>query len=156
MAKIVNQYAVVIQEYFQKRVEIWLATVGREIFGIKHHWVRYEFAPGRGQIHAHMLAIPEDHSIFELCHLEVQSEDGPQRRADILSEWALDKFGLTATVTEGFDDIPLDKDKSPVHIRFRDVPKDEKARETDQMQLLRYCQYHQCSGFCMRHPRGKQ
>ena len=22
---------------------------------VRHHWVRYEFAPGRGQIHAHLL-----------------------------------------------------------------------------------------------------
>ena len=26
---------------------------------VRHHWVRYEFAPGRGQIHAHLLAMQQ-------------------------------------------------------------------------------------------------
>ena len=80
MSRIVNDYAIVIQEYFQRRVETWLDTVGKEIFGIKHHWVRYEFAPGRGQIHAHLLAISEDQSIYDLCHTELQSENGNDLR----------------------------------------------------------------------------
>ena len=47
-AQIVNDYTVVVQEYFQERVEQWLNSVGSTIFGIEHYWIRYEFAPGRG------------------------------------------------------------------------------------------------------------
>ena len=50
LTAIMNDYAVVVQEVFQQRVITWLETVGKEVFGIKHYWVRYEFAPGRGQI----------------------------------------------------------------------------------------------------------
>ena len=42
----VNDFANVIQEYFQERVVSWLDTVGKAIFDIKHYWIRYEFAPG--------------------------------------------------------------------------------------------------------------
>jgi len=52
-----NAHSGVVQEFFQIRVKEWLETVGRRIFNIGHYWVRYEFAPSRGQIHAHLLAI---------------------------------------------------------------------------------------------------
>ena len=76
----VNDFAVVIQEYFQERVVTWLDTVGKAIFGIKHYWVRYEFAPGRGQIHAHLLAIPEDQSIYKSAHALYKQENGEEER----------------------------------------------------------------------------
>ena len=63
LVQIVNDHSIVIQEYFQKRTITWLETVGKEILDIKHFWVRSEFAPGRGQIHAHLLAIPNNHDI---------------------------------------------------------------------------------------------
>jgi len=52
-----TDFTIVIQQYFQKRVQIWINTVGKEIYGIERYWLRFEFAPGRGQIHAHILAI---------------------------------------------------------------------------------------------------
>ena len=55
--QIVNDYTLIVQEYFQERVKIWLSTIGAKIFHIKHYWLRYEFAPSRGQIHAHMLSM---------------------------------------------------------------------------------------------------
>jgi hypothetical protein len=54
---IVNKFSVVIQEYFQERVLAWLERVGKNLIGIKHHWLCYKFAPSRGKIHAHMLVI---------------------------------------------------------------------------------------------------
>ena len=39
-----NNYTIVVQEYFQKRVQNWLYTVGKDIFKIKHHWCSFEFA----------------------------------------------------------------------------------------------------------------
>ena len=46
MSKILNDYSLVVQEFFQQRVDLWLKTVGKQVFGIEHYWVRYEFAPG--------------------------------------------------------------------------------------------------------------
>ena len=57
---LMNDMTIIIQEYFQERFRKWMETVGKEIFRIKHYWARYEFAPGRGQIHCHMLVITED------------------------------------------------------------------------------------------------
>jgi Helitron helicase-like domain at N-terminus len=68
LSEIINDYSIVIQEFFQERVELWLDTVGRNIFGIIYHWGRYEFAPGRGQIHIHLLAIRREYNIYNLHH----------------------------------------------------------------------------------------
>jgi hypothetical protein len=65
---IVNKFTVVIQEYFQEKVMAWLETVGKNLIGIKHHWLHYEFAPSRGQIHAHMLVIFDNKEIMHQCH----------------------------------------------------------------------------------------
>jgi hypothetical protein len=63
--EIVNDHTLIVQEYFQERVKIWLETVGKKIFKIKHYWLRFEFTPSRGQIHVHILAISEFKHVFE-------------------------------------------------------------------------------------------
>jgi len=155
-ASLVNDYSVVVQEYFQIRTEIWLKTVGKKVFGIKHYWVRYEFAPGRGQIHAHLLAIPEDQSIYELCYNDTKEPNGKAKRAErIMTAWAREKFGLTASVDDGFDDIEIEKNNSPTLKHFKDVPPKEDARRLDGQRLMKAVQCHICSGFCMRDKKGK-
>ena len=37
IVKYTNEYSIVVQEYFQQRVTIWLKTVGTEVFHIKHY-----------------------------------------------------------------------------------------------------------------------
>jgi hypothetical protein len=45
-----------------------MVAVGHDVFDVKHYWLRYEFAPSRGQIHAHLLAICSDHSFNVAMH----------------------------------------------------------------------------------------
>ncbi len=47
LVQLVNQYAIVVQEYFERRVQVFLETVGKKILKIEHYWVRFEFAPSR-------------------------------------------------------------------------------------------------------------
>lgn len=154
--QLVNDYAVVVQEYFQERVKNWLHTVGKDAFGIEHYWVRYEFAPGRGQIHAHLLAITSSQSIHQLCHTEAQLPNGKQRRSEVLGQWAADSFGLTASVCEGFDDLKVDKTNTPVRIRFKDVGQDDDCRKKDVAMLMKHVQVHDCSEFCLRKSSDKR
>ena len=156
ISQLVNDHALVIQEYFQSRVELWLETVGKEMLDIKHYWVRYEFAPGRGQIHAHLLAISSDQSIYKLTHLDLQS-GGEEKRAETLSTWAEKKFGLTATVADAYNDLEVTKDNTPVSIRFTDIDSDDNAAvKKDGQALLKFCQHHECSGFCLNKKTGSK
>ena len=70
---LVNEHSMVVQEYFQLRVQAWLDTVGKDLLEIKYHWLRYKFAPSRGQIHAHLLAICSDLEMLQQCH-ELQKD----------------------------------------------------------------------------------
>ena len=152
----VNDYSIVIQEYFQLRTEAWLQTVGKDIFGIKHYWVRYEFAPGRGQIHAHLLAIPEDQSIYELAYNDTKEPNGKTKRAERMAAWAEAKFGLTATVDDGFDDIAIDGTNTPTRNRFKDLPADIETSRLDRQKLMKAVQCHKCSKFCLREKYGNK
>ena len=143
LGRILNEYSLVVQEQFQLRVEHWMDTVGKHTLGIKHHYAKYEFAPGRGQIHVHMLAISDNNSIYELCHQDLKKENGTELRAARMAEFAKRKFGLTATVTENFES--LDMSVHPSSIRYSVSPPD-----TDGQALLKACQVHNCSGYCMR------
>ena len=151
-SKIVNDHAIVVQEYFQCRVVEWLDTVGKTIFGIKHYWIRYEFTPGRGQIHAHLLAIADDQEIYKLAHdVSRQADAVPDHtRGSIFADWAAKKIGLTASVKDGFDDLELEKENMPTCLRFMDLEKKEEIYSQDIQNLLKAVQFHNCSGFCMK------
>lgn len=149
----VNRYAVVIQEYFQARVETWLKSAGKKLFGIKHYWIRYEFAPGRGQIHAHLLAISEDLGIFDQMEADKKREDAIELWPARLATYAKDRLGFTAEVSEGFDELDAMKE-NPVRIRFTDLKRDSESIQRDEELLKKRCMFHKCNGFCLRAGRG--
>lgn len=114
---------------------------------------RYEFAPGRGQIHAHLLGIPRDRTLHVTLHETLKDAGSKATRADIVGQWAADAFGLTASVEEGFDSLNVDETNTPVRIRFTDLEDDAKAITADKQQLLKAVQIHDCSQFCMKQTR---
>lgn len=155
LSQILNDYAIVIQEYFQKRVEIWLEVVGKGILDIAHYWIRYEFAPGRGQIHAHLLAITNNKAILRLLHQEKQISN--ENRDVRLAEWASNTMGLTASFDDNYQHIDILPNQSPCTLRFTEVTPTEQARTEDAQRLMQYCQQHQCSqGFCLKPDRHKR
>lgn len=150
LAAILNDYSLVVQEYFQCRVEIWLNTVGKKIFDIKHYWCRYEFAPGRGQIHVHLLAIAGDQTIYNVCHEDLKHDRSGVQRTIRLANWMKESIRLTAEVSPGFDDMVVKPENSPSSRNFSDVADNESDMVKDGEELLKYCNSHQCSLFCMR------
>ena len=54
LVKAICEHTRIVQESFQIRVRKWLKIVDSGVFGIKYYWVRYNYAPSRGQIHAHL------------------------------------------------------------------------------------------------------
>jgi hypothetical protein len=97
---LLSDFTIVVQQYFQKRVSIWIETVGNEIYGIDHYWLRYEFAPGRGQIHAHMLAISKHGTEIRarLRDLRQQYQDDDQKQVSFIANYLQEKFGFIADV----------------------------------------------------------
>ena len=144
--KLINDYAAVVQEYFQARVVDWLATVGKDVFEISYYWVRYEFAPSRGQIHAHMLCISRDQSMNKALYTLRHNE---KEQAAMLSDWAERKIRLSATHSKPTTDnsqLNTNLLSNPVAIKYTDVNNKEK----DLQNLKEKVQIHQCSGYCLR------
>ena len=55
-----NDYTIIVQDFFQIRMGKFLKTNGLEVFGIKHYWGQFKFAISRGQIHLHLIGITDD------------------------------------------------------------------------------------------------
>src|SRR5688500_2834773 len=39
LVQLVKDYTIVVQEYFQQRVKLWLSTIGKKVFHIKYYWL---------------------------------------------------------------------------------------------------------------------
>lgn len=129
------------------------------MLGIKHYWVRYEFAKGRGQIHAHLLAITEDGHNSCLVSGEPHSE-----RVTRVETWAKEKFGLTACHPASSADGLLDMSKvaepegrkppNTASMSTRAIDKDN--LKDDITDLCNCTQMHKCSAYCMRQSRKRK
>jgi len=140
--KAINDHTIVVQQYFHIRVDSFLKTVGKHVFGIKHYWARFEFAKSRGQIHLHLLGILEDNKNFhDMWNLEGQKE----KQEQMLGKWAEQMFNMTA-------ELPYPAEitanaKCPCTERFSQIAT---SRKLDELLLCNLCQMHKCNGFCLR------
>ena len=159
--KNVNDMTIVVQEYFQKRIKNWLNKIGKPIFKILEYWLRFEFAPTRGQIHCHMLAITEHNQLLKLA---MDKFGSVKNMTDFLAEWMQKSFGMTAELPE----IPNDGIDVDVELLAEAVgesaPSEIKHPSTfnwsdkfvqdnpilDCINLLKQLQMHKCNAYCMR------
>jgi hypothetical protein len=146
-SRYINDFTLVIQEYFQLRVKHWISTIGKTLFKIKHHWLRFEFAPGRGQIHAHMLAIVDNKEVMRHAY-HLHSHGHTKLHAELLARWAQDTFSMTCGG-------PTDKNKNQDTSKMHQHPASHYYHEcvdkgADANRLLSTCQLHRCSNYCLR------
>ena len=142
--QLVNDFTLVIQELFQTCVKIWLETVGIFFFGISHYWLRYEFAPSRGQIHAHMLVISKFKDVF---HQLYQMKEDQKEQAKCIQKWLEKQFKMTCNVPEDYQQqFVKDKAKHPAKTYFTD----NQDKEKDGYDCLLYMQQHTCSSYCLQ------
>ena len=57
-----------------KHVDDSMETVVKDAPGIEHYWGRVELAPGRGEIHLHIIAIGRDKAYLEDFHKATTTE----------------------------------------------------------------------------------
>jgi hypothetical protein len=142
--EIVNDHTLIVQEYFQERVKIWLETIGKTIFRIKHYWVRFEFTPSRGQIHAHLLAISDFKNVFQRYS---QFSKNRPFQAELLRLWSEKYLGMTCNVDEAIaSTLKKDMKNHPASKYFSEV----QDVEVDKTEVLLYLQQHICGGYCLR------
>ena len=150
-----------VQEFFQTRLEMYIKEVLAPVFGVKHYWYRLEFAKSRGQIHFHMFAISADKQPHRLLH-EMKGS-GDQEKAGALAAWAWGSLSLTAMHPARGQNGELDvalvrapdgewappKDSNAAALLLLDAPS---FRDHCIACANSYC-FHTCSDYCMRAPR---
>jgi hypothetical protein len=139
----VNDYTLIVQEYFQERVKIWLSTIGKDIFHIKHYWLRFEFASSRGQIHAHMLAIHDNPSVMEPYY---NNKTDKKKQEKLLHQWMTEELGVIASFPENSSAVDFERKPHPSKVLYKDILNE---KDEDFLFCLQKLQYHKCSAFCM-------
>lgn len=121
-----------------------MEKVGKTVFGIEHYTVKYEFAPGRGQIHGHLIGIMKDRSFRKQVY-NLRNDRSAQ--ANFLHKWSEDKVSYTAEVDiDIFNTQTPSQTDNPCMFTFTTAANKEK----DKVNLLKFCQVHNCSEYCMR------
>ena len=93
MCEAARDHPLIVAEFFQKRLETWLATVGKDVFKIKYHWGAYEFAPGRGMIHVHLLAIADNMEVMKTYY---SLRGNKEKQLEYIARYAREELFMTA------------------------------------------------------------
>jgi len=137
-----NDYTIIVQEFFQIRMDEFLKTIGLEVFGIKHYWGRFEFEKSRGQIHLHLIGITDDATMINKKLWKLRNNK--KQRTAFIANWVRSKFNCTAKIPTNC--TTPDKSSSPCKTRFSQTSN----IETDQKDLCMFCQIHHCSDYCLK------
>jgi len=145
--KAVNQYSIVVQEYFTMKVKDWMETYAAQVLKVKHWFARFEFAKGRGEIHAHILAIADNMDVYIKAHKAATLSD----KTEILASYAQKTLGLTSNIATNNCEYSNPKErfstKNPATINFCSV----EDNDTDKLKLCLSCQTHKCGDYCMKY-----
>ena len=153
MAKSAKRYPGFVNKFFMKRATTFMDTVVRDALGIEHYWGRVEFAPGRGQIHLHIIAIGKDRAYLK----DFYNAETTKEKAKVVDDYARNKLNMTADLG-GFNESkeykayqvrPL---TSPLQTRYCEVVNDK----VDQWDLCQDCMLHLCNDYCLKCGRTKK
>jgi hypothetical protein len=125
-----------------KRAKSFMATVVKMALGIEHYWGRVEFAPGRGAIHIHIVAIAQAMVYLQDFYHAKTAED----KAAVVDKYAREHLDMTADVNINNDkERKPEYQNSPLGNRYCKSP----DQEEDVQQLAEDCMCHQCNKYCL-------
>ena len=151
--RLVEKYSAIVQEYFQMRLDNWMKTIGKRVFGIKYSFIRYEFAKGRGQIHAHIVAITYDQSITKTFHDAWKKRTEREKAGQLVGTLVRERYDLTAEKPEGTvtNTAPYSFNTHPCSKRFHEI----NDFQQDRCEIVDAVHIHECNNFCLRQPRSR-
>lgn len=143
MANSARKYPLFVNEFFMKRAHSFMKTVIKNALQIDHYWGRVEFAPGRGAIHLHIVAIAKDKAYLQDFYRATTLED----KAEVLNSYAIKHLDMTADakVSDNLDYRP-NYSSSPLAKRYCASCNEEE----DVTQLAQDCMMHQCNRYCLK------
>ena len=142
---LVEKYSAVVQEFFQIRMDNWLKTVGKDVFGMNHYWMRFEFAKGRGTIHAHILGITSESYIVQQFYDAHTREE----KTEVMANYARNTLDMSAEKPEEPELEDGIQKPNPLSFPYCQVVNDNE----DKARLVEGVHMHECGKFCLRYPR---
>jgi hypothetical protein len=120
-----------------------MKTVVKNALQIDHYWGRVEFAPGRGALHLHFVAIAKDRAYLKDFYKATTLEE----KAEVLNNYAIKHLDMTAdaNVNDNLNYCP-NYSSSSLATRFCASCNEEK----DGIQLAQDCMMHQCNRYCLK------
>lgn len=148
--KATRKYTLFVNDFFMKRARTFMDTVVKNALGIKYYWGRVEFAPGRGQIHLHLLGIADDRAYLD----DFYKAKTMQAKAAVVDKYARERLDMTADV-----DIE-DKDRKRRPDGLTSVLRRRYCESTDEVEDVRLlaqdCMCHHCNKYCLRDVKANQ
>ena len=159
--KAIKDYSIVVQEFFITKVKHWLQNFAKKVLGINHYYCRFEFAEGRGEIHAHIIAVADNQSVYEEAY---KCGNDTEKKVSVLEKYAEEKLGLTAihpaTSSQGMIDhrlivvpegsLPLSEVYSSMYSPCSKRLCEVTDISTDIIRLVNSTQTHKCGDYCLR------
>lgn len=142
----VKRHPIHVNEFFMQRAQSFLDGYAREVLDLEYYWGRVEFAPGRGQIHLHLLGITKDRAYLDdFYNATTESE-----KIKVLESYATEKLDMTADVQVD-EKTRMDRSKSPLASRYCEtIDPLEDARF-----LAQECMLHKCGLYCLDDSKNK-
>ncbi len=102
-----------------------------------------EFAPGRGAIHLHIVAIAKNKAYSQ----EFYNASSLQQKAEVLNNYAINHLDMTADVkVNDNQDYQPDYLTLPLTRRYSECTDEEE----DVRQLAQDCMCHKCNRYCLK------
>ena len=135
-------------------------------FGVSAYWYRQEFAKSRGMVHWHGLCWRSDREPHNLLHNAIEDGLSDPDCANLLSQWATEQFGLSASHPAGKDETGKPRknlwpppegsaalppeEKNPLIKLLMDVSMSQETLLEDYVLLTNRFNIHRCSYYCLK------
>ena len=90
----VRKYPLLVSEFFMIRGTLFIQIILKKMIDLEHYWGRVEFAPGRGQIHLHILAIMKEKAYLHCFYAAKMDKD----KISVLKSYAMGTLGRTSDI----------------------------------------------------------
>jgi len=137
----VNEYSIVVEYYFQQKCLDDIDTMYNDLFNIKYHWCRFEFAESRGYIHSHLMTISEDSTDRHIINMKFH-EPLLSPLYDLMMKMAL--LGTLCGDLELFERVLSDENITIQKVKVCQVFADENIA----IQKVKVCQVFAADVYC--------
>ena len=145
----VRRYPLLVSEFFMIRANLFVETTLRKMIDLEYYWGRVEFAPGRGQIHLHLLAIMKDKAYLHQFYNAKTNKE----RAAVLELYATETLGMTADID--VKDKPTSDDITSAKQNLANCYHELGHTSRDAENLCQACMMHFCNEYCMANKKCK-